>query len=71
MKRVVHYTGKPTILDGFAYLMPLDHTSPDVSNTGLARTSTIVHHDEATGRIETLNSIYVPADAVDVWADTE
>lgn len=71
MKNTVHYVGKPMVLDGFAYLTPIDHTSDLVSNTKLVRTSKVVSYDEATGRLETLNSIYVPVQTVEVWGDTE
>jgi len=61
-KKVVHYIDVPTIVGNVAYLTPIDHPDHEnVSNTKLVRTSHIVSHNEATGRIETQNTIYVPA----------
>jgi len=41
-------------------LKPIDHTSPLVSNTRMARTSPVIAWDKETGRIETKNTIYIP-----------
>lgn len=61
-KKVVHYIDVPTIVGNVAYLTPIDHPDfENVSNTKLVRTSRIVSHNEGTGRIETQNTIYVPA----------
>ena len=66
-KKIVHYTGTPQIIPGFApgtqvaILRPHDHPDTDnVSNTMEARTSRIVRHDADTGEIETLNTLYRP-----------
>ena len=61
-KKVVHYMDVPTIVGNVAYLTPIDH--PDglnVTNTQLVRTSRIVSRNDTTGRIETQNTIYMPA----------
>lgn len=63
VKTVVHYVREslePVRIGYSAHLRPIDHTSPLVSNQGLARTSPVVAHDPITGRVETRNSIYLP-----------
>ncbi len=63
IKTVVHYLKdslQPVRIGSPAFLRPIDHTSPYVSNQGIARTSNVVAHDPITGRVETLNSIYLP-----------
>ena len=47
-------------LDVEAFLHPVDHYSPDVSNTQLVRTSQVRAYDKETGRLETQNTIYIP-----------
>ena len=58
--RVGEYPTSVRVGEG-TWLYPLDHTDTlNVSNRMLARTSRVVAFDEVTGRIETLNSIYLP-----------
>ena len=60
-KKVVHYTDVPYMVGNVAYLTRLD--PPDglnVTNSSLVRTSRVVSHDDSSGRIETLNTIYMP-----------
>jgi hypothetical protein len=53
---------------GFSALVwPINHTSPWVSNKGIARTSAVVHIGE-NGEFETMNSIYKPIKYVDYEA---
>lgn len=63
-KPIVHYKGAVSIEDGRAFLDPTDHPNHldghNVSNAALVRTSSIISHDRATGRIETRNTIYMP-----------
>lgn len=47
-------------IGGRAYVVPVDHTSPYVTNGKTAITSRIVDYDETTGIFETLNTIYIP-----------
>lgn len=70
-KQVVHYIGTPKLVDGFAFLTPIDHPSELVSNTVPVRTSSVVHFDPDSGTLETQNTIYRPAQDVQVWADTD
>ena len=61
-KPIVHYT--PTAFDSiilgfYAYVQPIDHTSPFVSNTKAVSTSRVIRI-EKNGVFETANSIYVP-----------
>ena len=61
-KKIVHYTGTPQIINGRAILTPVDHPdSMNVANGELATTSIIVAYDPDAGRIETLNTVYLPA----------
>ena len=64
MKPTVHYKGSAVVIGSRALLHPVDHPNhlPDhrVSNTHEVWTSTVLEHDEATGRIETKNTIYMP-----------
>ena len=72
-KATVHYTevvGFPReTAEGFdasvrvgdrAFVVPVDHTSPYVSNGTWATTTPVVSFDPATGVFETANTIYVP-----------
>lgn len=61
-KRVVRYDKARgiTVMGGRAFLHPLDHDSPLVSNTTVAMTSRVVAHDLQSGRIETENTVYIP-----------
>lgn len=64
MKPTVHYRGAAVVIAERAYLVPIDHQNhvdgQDVMNEVPCRTSYVLSHDEATGRIETENTIYVP-----------
>jgi hypothetical protein len=57
-KKVVYYTGDVGLLGvgHGAYLKPINH--PNVSNEKVVRTSKVVAFDEASGVIETENTIY-------------
>ena len=63
-KKTVRYSGeKPVgvVVGQSTYLTPVDHPDTlNVSNNKLVRTSRVVAFDEATGRVETLNTIYIP-----------
>lgn len=64
-KPIVHYRGKAQPWhSNTALLFPIDHPNHkpghSISNNHIARTSSIVEWDRKTGRIETLNTIYVP-----------
>lgn len=67
-KKTVHYDKKMGVqmvqyLDGqSALLYPIDHPDTRVSNTTSAITSKVVSYDEATGVLETQNTIYVPGE---------
>jgi hypothetical protein len=65
-KKVVHYVGKPVVQEnGHALVCPVDHPdSESVSNMNVARTSRVVHYDEKSGRLETQNTIYIPAEEI-------
>mgnify|MGYP000048741133 CR=1 FL=1 len=39
-----------------AFIFPVDH--PNCSNTTLAKTTTVLRYDRATGEFETTNTIY-------------
>ena len=68
LKKIVRY--RPCNDNGLitvgkcAYVYPVDHTSPLVSNQTLAKTSTVLYYDAATGVFETLNSVYQPVTVV-------
>lgn len=62
-KATVYY--RPSKLDvikvgGSAFIVPVNHTSPFVSNGVRAMTSKVVWLNHTTGEFETLNSIYKP-----------
>lgn len=68
-KPIVHYTGKATIFTEYdktirAHLIPINHKNHleghSVENGRMATTSKIICHDEASGLIETMNTIYMP-----------
>ena len=64
-KPIVHYRGEAQpYYANTAILVPLDHPNHkpghSISNNHIARTSSIVNWNHETGRIETLNTIYVP-----------
>ena len=64
-KKVVHYRKGsvtwPVLLGSSTYLFPLDHPDTEnVSNTRLVRTSKVIAVAQDTGRIETLNTVYLP-----------
>jgi len=64
MKPTVHYRGVPYVVANHAWLTPIDHPNhvegQDVSNMKNVRTSTVLSYDTVTGRIETLNTVYMP-----------
>jgi len=41
-----------------AFIYPIDHPSPLVSNQGMVRTSMVIGHDVMTGDFETMNTCY-------------
>ncbi len=60
-KATVRYREAQNVKEGeSANVIPLDHTSPLVSNNRWARTSTVIRVDGTT--FETLNTIYVKED---------
>lgn len=67
-KPVVTYVGYPVVRewlgtgDQVAYLKNIAGHPNEWLNGEDVRTSVILNHDVATGRIETINSIYVPRD---------
>lgn len=66
-KPIVHYKNAVTLgVNVSAYLEPVDHPNHipghDVSNEMPVRTSKVVEINEATGIIETRNTMYVPLD---------
>lgn len=61
LKPTVHYTKVFYVsVNDHAVLTPKDHPSLSVSNEGPAMTSLVLSYDEETGRIETMNTIYMP-----------
>jgi hypothetical protein len=61
-KPIVHYKSGPytKIEVGLpAWVFPVDHTSPFVSNEDVARTSSVIWYNAETGDFETQNSRYV------------
>jgi hypothetical protein len=66
-KKVVHYVGKPMFygeLKHGAWLYPMDHPdNENVTNMKQARTSSVLSYDPITGRLETLNTVYVPLES--------
>lgn len=66
-KKIVRYTPDNSLIKlerirtGYpAFLFPVDHPGPHVTNTTLVRTSPVLRVDVDTGEIETENTIYVP-----------
>jgi hypothetical protein len=66
-KPVVHYVGKPLFygeLEHGAWLYPMDHPDrANVTNMKQARTSSVLSYDPITGRLETMNTVYVPLES--------
>lgn len=63
MKNSVKYKSGTLAFTGIgspAFLFPIDHPSPLVTNTGPVRTSYVVAYDKETGTLETENTIYTP-----------
>lgn len=56
----VQFSNSENPVGGRAYVVPIDHTSPYVTNGEVALTSRIVDYDETTGIFETQNTIYIP-----------
>jgi hypothetical protein len=73
-KKIVHYVGKPIFygeLEHGAQIYPVDH--PDrarVSNYKVAWTSSVLSYDPVTGRMETLNTVYMPLESGEGTPDT-
>lgn len=66
-KPTVHYIGK-VVFNGIGYgafLTPIDHKNHlvghSVSNHKEVLTSPVISYDEASGRLETQNTVYEPA----------
>jgi len=63
-KPIVHYKGKATVFRDRAHLTPVNHPNhvlgQFVTNTGPVLTSRVHSHDKKSGRIETLNTVYMP-----------
>lgn len=61
-KNIVHYTKILSDVEvGYSCtVIPTDHTSYRVRNGYPCYTSCVVAYDKETGRIETLNSIFIP-----------
>lgn len=57
-KQIVHYRGEAIRVGNRVVLQPVDHPGDRVSNTGPAITSTVISWND--GRIETLNTVYLP-----------
>lgn len=58
-KPVVHYSHVSGLRVGHsAYVQPIDHTGPSVTNSTVVVTSTVLRHERHTGEFETLNSVY-------------
>ena len=66
MKPIVHYQGEAKPVGGRAYLTPIDHHHGEawqcITNGRPATTSRVLHWDKKTGRIETQNTVYEPAE---------
>ena len=66
-KPVVHYVGKPQFwgeLKHGAFIYPMDHPDTEnVTNLKQAHTSSVLSYDPITGRMETMNTVYIPMDA--------
>ena len=69
-KRTVQYVGKAFPIPVYegeklvgvrALVIPMDHDGPNVLNDTEAVTSFVKDWNHETGRIETANSIYIPA----------
>jgi len=60
-KPVVTYVGRASVIGGRAYLVPRNHPNDHdlLSNLAPVVTSRVIRHDEETGEIETVNTIYV------------
>lgn len=60
-KTVVTYdVDKPSVItQAVAWVWPIDHPGPNVSNTRMVRTSKVIRH-MVNGEFETENTIYVP-----------
>ncbi len=62
-KPTVHYVGEAKPHWNGALLVPVDHPRAGedaITNGRQVFTSDVVSWDKATGRIETLNTIYIP-----------
>ena len=62
MKPLVHYRSADVFGIGkSAYVNPIDHPSPWVSNTTVIMTTAVISHNKETGEFETENTRYIPA----------
>lgn len=62
-KKTVHYDKNKgvTVFMNKAVLTPIDHPDSErVSNTMEVITSNVISWDEESGRIETMNTVYIP-----------
>ena len=61
MKPIVHYDkDKPVTFEwSWAYLIPLDHPNERCNNIEV-NTSEVISYDEDSGRLETVNTVYIP-----------
>lgn len=60
-KEVMYSAGRGVMVIGDrAYLYPINHPGPYVSNTTQVMTSKVQHFNSKTGRLETENTIYSP-----------
>ncbi len=56
----VQFINSENPVGGRAYVVPIDHPNPYITNGETAITSRIVDYDETTGIFETLSTIYIP-----------
>lgn len=71
-KRVVFYDPSAEtfiLLGSSAYVFPINHDSPLVSNTKHVLTSEVISVDPGTGEFETLNTIYKPCEGAEKLAE--
>lgn len=59
-KPTVHYTGTPMPFRNQMILRVLDH--PSFPTNTEVTTSTVLSWDDKTGKIETKNTVYIPAE---------
>lgn len=54
------YKGYRIVVGESAYVYPLNHPSPTVTNSTVVATSPVVSYNASTGVFETKNTIYTP-----------